>query len=134
MKYVVFKIYVLNYLWLYNSMFDNDCSSCWSLLSETWMIRLSASLMRQVGSQLGLPLWSVICQMFLCYWSSWEGESVHLLVWFVSVLTIILPECSAGLLPLLTPSAYLLFFLTTFVTWVPPTCNCIYLPLPLLHT
>lgn len=26
------------------------------------------------------------------------------------------------------------FILTVFITWVPPTCNCIYLPLPHLFT
>lgn len=114
-------------------MFNNDYSSRWSLFSEIWMIRLKSSLMRQVGSEMDSPLWSVICQIFLCYCPSWEEESAYLLVWFAFVLPIVLPGCSAGLLQLLTPAPYLLFFLT-FITWVPPTCNCIYLPLPLLCT
>lgn len=115
MKHAIFKIYVLNYLWLYNFMFNNDdCSSCWSLLSETWMIRLKNFLMGQVSSEIVLPLSSVICQMFLCYCSSWEGDSAYLLLWFASVPLIVLPECSAAVLPLLTPSAYLSLFPDNF--------------------
>lgn len=129
MKHAAFKIFVLNYLWIYNSMFNNDWSSCWSLLSETWMIRLESSLMRQVGSEIGLPIFICHVPDVFMLLLLLRRESAYLLVCFASVLPIVLPGCSAGLLPLLIPTAYVFFswqflLLECLLLATAPTCLC----------